>query len=1067
MKCPKCQTENPGDSKFCKECATALPSSEKPQVSVTRTLETTPFELARGIIFAGRYEIIEELGAGGMGKVYRVFDKKLQEEVALKLVRPEIGADRKTIERFHNEIKIARRIRHKNVCGMFDLQEEGQILYITMEYVRGEDLRSLIRRTKVLAAGTAVSIARQVAEGLREAHSLGVVHRDLKPGNIMIDKDGNAKIMDFGIARSLLGAGITAEGSIIGSLVYMSPEEVVGKEADQKADIYALGIILFEMVIGRVPFEGDTPFSIANKHKSEPPPIPKKMNPQIPDSLNRIILRCLEKDKEKRYQTADELLADLAGVEESLPIAERAVPKRKTITSREITVKFRLRNLLIPAAAVIILVVAAIALQRFWLHKKASAFLSAKPTLAVLYFKNSSADPTLDNWKENLPTLLAAGLSQSRYLRVLDDPTIYGILKKFNLLGSEKYTAEELKNIAAEGGATHLLSGNYFTAGGKFIINLSLIDAKTGGVLKPIQEEAPNKDAIYNSADVLVKKIKVGLNIPEQLIDEDTSKALGEVYTKNPQALQSYIEGVRLRQNFKVGEAFKPLETAVELDPGFAMAYLMLALNYGAVGDSLKKYQNMNKAYELRDKLPEKDRLIVEGNFYMLREKTVPKAVDVLKKAVERYPDDFQARNSLAYALQYMDIDQTIKEFENLISISGQNQARSLTIYWELAYFNCVKKNYSRARECYERMVNAGPSDAINHVNLGWLFMLEKKFAAALQEFEKGAALAPDNPIIKANIADYYMLRDDLKKSRDMLEENRKALKDPSLLNWDFIALAMIEGKVREAFNFLEEIEKEYKSGERSVWWMYNVHQRRGKLYLQTGNPMTALEEFRKALEYVKKEEDRVQDIGSAELADLRRQCLIWQVCALCDMGNIREAEVLYEEFERLVPDYQKKPGKKYFSFNLRFLEGKIALSKKNIPEAVRKLEAGWQDMAGEIYIDPSDHAYWLDMMADAYQLGGRSDKAAETHGLIRELLGGRWWNWGAVYARSNYKLGKLNEQMGKKSDARECYRKFLDLWKDADSGLPEVEDAEKRLAALQFLSRLGDLRKEKLIFWI
>ena len=1050
MKCPKCQTDNPGDSKFCKECSTPLPSSEKPQISVTQTLETTPFELARGTIFAGRYEIIEELGAGGMGKVYRAFDKKLQEEVALKLIRSEIGADRKTIERFHNEIKIARKISHKNVCRMHDLHEEGKALYLTMEYVPGEDLRSLIRRTKVLAAGTAVSIARQVAEGLREAHILGVVHRDLKPGNIMIDKDGNAKIMDFGIARSLLGAGITAEGAIIGTPEYMSPEQVEGKEADQRADIYALGIILFEMLTGRVPFEGDTPFSIANKHKSEPPPIPKKLNPQISDSLNRIILRCLEKDKGKRYPSADELLADLTSVVESLPITKRAVPKRKTITSRETTVKFRLRNLLIPAAAVIFLLTAAIFVQRFWLHKKASAFLSAKPTVAVLYFKNSSADPTLDNWKENLPTLLVAGLSQSRYLRVLDDPILYGVLKKLNLLGAEKYTAEELKNIAAEGGATHLLSGNYFTAGGKFIINLFLIDAKTGSVIKPIQEEAPNKDAIYDSLDVLVKKIKIGLNIPEQLIAEDTYKMLGEVYTRNPQALQNYIEGVRLRQNFKQDEAIKPLERAVELDPEFAMAYLMLGLSYGDLGDYFKKYQYTNKAFELRDKLPEKDRLVVEGNLYMLREKTAPKAIDVLKKAVERYPDDFQARNSLAYAFDIIDIELQTKEIENLVSMCGENQAKSLRLHWDLAGFYCAKRDYSRAQECYERIANAGPSDAVDHVYLGWIFMLEKKFDAALREFEKAAALAPDDVVLRSNTADYYLLKDDLKKSRELLEGSGNALKDPSLLAGDFIALDLIEGKIREALNFYEELENKCKSSERGLSRMWYVLLNRGKVYLQTGHPTKALDEFRKALEYVKKEEDRVQDMGFVQLAHHRRTCLIWQICALCDMGNISEAEGLYKEFERLVPDYQKKAGprKESFSFNLEFLEGKIALAKKNIPEAIIKLEAGWQGMQGEIYIEASDHAYILDMMADAYQLGGRSDKAAETYGLIQELQAGRWF-WGVVYARNYYKLGKVYEQLGKKAEARGNYQKFIELWKDADAGFPEVEDARKRLAAL------------------
>ena len=259
MKCPKCETVNPADSKFCKECATSLPSFDKPQISVTRTFETTADELARGTLFAGRYEIIEELGAGGMGRVYRAFDKKLDEEVALKFLRPEIGADKRIVDRFRNEIKIARKITHQNVCRMHDLGEEGKTLYITMEYVRGEDLKSLVHRTGRLTAGKAVLIARQVAEGMGQAHKLGVVHRDLKPGNVMIDKDGNAKIMDFGIARSLYGGGVTAEGAIIGTPEYMSPEQVEGKEVDQRSDIYSLGIILYEMVTGRRPFEGDTP----------------------------------------------------------------------------------------------------------------------------------------------------------------------------------------------------------------------------------------------------------------------------------------------------------------------------------------------------------------------------------------------------------------------------------------------------------------------------------------------------------------------------------------------------------------------------------------------------------------------------------------------------------------------------------------------------------------------------------------------------------------------------------------------------------------------------------------
>jgi serine/threonine protein kinase len=350
-KCPKCDFANTADSKFCKECGTHLFPSEGPQVAKTLTLETKPEGLTRGTVFAGRYEILEELGGGGMGKVYRVYDRKLEEEVALKLIRPEIAAGRKAIERFRNEIKISRKITHKNVCRMHDLGEAEGTSFITMEYVRGGDLKSLLHRTKTLPVGTALSIARQMAEGLAEAHGLGVVHRDLKPGNIMIDKEGNAKIMDFGIARSLLGKGLTGEGAIIGTPEYMSPEQVEGKEADQRADIYSLGIILFEMVTGTVPFEGDTAFAVALKHKDEQPESPKKLNPQIPDDLSHLILKCLEKNRDGRYQGAGEMLSELTKIEQGMQSTAKVVPKRKPVTSREVTAKFSLRKLFIPALA--------------------------------------------------------------------------------------------------------------------------------------------------------------------------------------------------------------------------------------------------------------------------------------------------------------------------------------------------------------------------------------------------------------------------------------------------------------------------------------------------------------------------------------------------------------------------------------------------------------------------------------------------------------------------------------------------------------------------------------------
>lgn len=351
MKCPNCHFENLQETRFCANCGLSLnpevtvgEAEEKSTWSHTKIVKTDIHELTTGSSFAGRYQIIEELGQGGMGRVLRVLDRKVKEEIAIKLLKPEIASEKRVLERFSNELKNARRISHRNICRMYELLEDSGIHYITMEYVRGEDLKSFIHRSRKIAPGTAVIIARQVCEGLEEAHRLGIIHRDLKPQNIMIDKEGNARIMDFGIARSLETESITGQGVIIGTPDYMSPEQVEAKEVDARSDIYSLGIVLYEMVTGHLPFEGNTPLSIAVKHKTEPPPDPRKNNPQLSHSFGLLILKCMEKDPGKRFADAHKLLEELKRVEAEIPTVERIAPKAKSPTSREITVKLNLKK---------------------------------------------------------------------------------------------------------------------------------------------------------------------------------------------------------------------------------------------------------------------------------------------------------------------------------------------------------------------------------------------------------------------------------------------------------------------------------------------------------------------------------------------------------------------------------------------------------------------------------------------------------------------------------------------------------------------------------------------------
>jgi serine/threonine protein kinase/Tfp pilus assembly protein PilF len=731
VKCPKCQTENPETVKFCGECGTQLiPLSSDVRPEVTETLQTAIQELTTGSIFAGRYQIIEELGKGGMGRVYKVFDQEVQAKMALKLIKPEVSADKNTIDRFRNELKIARDISHKNICRMYDLGREGGNYFITMEYVSGEDLKSFIRRAKQLVVGTAIFIAKQVCEGLAEAHRVGVVHRDLKPGNIMIDKEGNAKIMDFGIARSISIKGITGAGVMIGTPEYMSPEQVEGKEVDQRSDIYSLGIILYEMLTGQVPFEGDTPFTVGVKQKSEIPKDPREINAQIPDDLSRMILKCLEKDKEKRYQSAGEVRSELQNIEKGIPTTEKVVLKRKPITSRKTTVTFGLKKLFIPGSVVIALVIIALVIWKPWSKKEAVTQPPGSPSIAVLPFEDLSPERNQGYFCDGLADELINRLSRISSLKIPARTSSF-LVKSQGL---------DIKEIGEKLDVENVLEGSIRKAGNMFRVTVQLVNVKKGS---PIWSE--KFEGVLADVFSLQDKISLAIvdNLKIKLLSEEKSK-IAVRNTENTEAYNLYLQG-RFFWNQRTEEglmkAIENFEKAIHIDPAFALAWAGISDCYNLlpVYVSSPPSYAFPKAKEAALKALEIDETLAEAHtslawVNMSFDWNWGGAEKEFKRSIELFPKYATAHHW--YSIFLGDVGRTNEGIEeNKVALDLNPFA--LVINKDLGLLYYYARKYDQAISILERTLEMNPNFPYVHLYLGWVYFASSLYEEALEEFKK------------------------------------------------------------------------------------------------------------------------------------------------------------------------------------------------------------------------------------------------------------------------------------------------------------------------------------------
>ena len=666
MKCPKCHSDNTAGARFCSSCAAPLTASDSDLPFLTETLATPVEDLTRGSLFADRFEIIEELGRGGMGKVYRAEDKDTREEIALKLIKPEIATQKKTIERFRNELTTARKIRHKNICGMYDLGEDQGTYYITMEYVPGEDLKSFIRRSKRLSIPNLISIAGQISDGLSAAHAQGVVHRDLKPSNIMVDRDGNARIMDFGIARTLDTEGVTGEGVAIGTPEYMSPEQAEAGDVDPRSDIYSLGVILYEMGTGRLPFSGGTPLSVAMKHKGETPEDPKAFNAQIPEDLSRLILKCLEKDKGKRFRSAEELRAELDRIERGIPTSMKEESKRKPTASKEITVTFSLKRYLVPVFVLAALVITAVLVWKLISSRKPVSSEVPRPSIAVLPFDDLSPEKDQAFLCDGFSESLINALTTIEGLRVPARTSSFAF----------RNTDQDLSEIGEKLRVAAVLEGSIQRAGEEMRLTVKLINIADESV--QWSEQYNRKlDDVFAIQDEITLKVVDGLKLE---LGGGEKSGLTARATTSTEAYQLYLRGKHFRRpetGRDLLNAKSCFEQAVEVDSDYSSAYAELSYVHMLLGffgikpraeSSRHAKQAVLKALELNERSAEAHASL--GVILEVFDWDWPGAEREFKRALALNPNLFNARYEYGLLLDRLKRwDEAQAEFEKSLII--------------------------------------------------------------------------------------------------------------------------------------------------------------------------------------------------------------------------------------------------------------------------------------------------------------------------------------------------------------------------------------------------------------